>query len=791
MLNKDIETTLGAAAKEAHLRHHEYMSIEHLLFSILENKHGARIIFACGGDTKRIRARLESFFNTHMETVDATHGPPRPTSALQRVLQRTLLHIQSAGKKEADIGDLLASLSAEEDSYAVFFLKQEGITRLDIINFVSHGIVRSEYEPHLEPEDYKEQENFCDACTTPGTTNGDSLKSGSSEDGSEDTEQGAESDTGRRILERFTVNLNQLAKDGLIDPLIGRKDEIDRTIQVLGRRRKNNPVYVGDPGVGKTAIAEGLALKVVQGKVPEIMKDAVIYSLDMGALLAGTKYRGDFEARLKDVISTLSSDSRNIIFIDEIHTIVGAGATGEGTMDASNILKPALASSRLRCIGSTTFEEFKKSFDRDRALARRFQKIEINEPSIEETVKILNGLKKRYQEHHNVEYTSPALRAAVELSVRYLTDRCLPDKAIDLIDEAGSYVRFKKKGAEKATVAVRDIENTVARIAGVPARNISRSDVKELISLEENLKSVIFGQDGAVELLSKAIKRSRAGMGHPDHPVASFLFTGPTGVGKTELAKQAAEILGVHFMRFDMSEYMEKHAVSRLIGAPPGYVGFDQGGILTDEVRRHPYSVLLLDEIEKAHQDIFNILLQIMDYATLTDNTGKKADFRHVILIMTSNTGAREMEKQQIGFLGAGSGDQNKDGWKAAVKQLFSPEFRNRLDDIIPFNKLSIVDVKKVCSKLISEVEKQLSGKKIYISISDNALTWLAENGYDPENGARPLGRLIQNKIKDPIADLILHKKIERNRKVLIDLDDNGDMIFITDGLKNSRSGVS
>jgi ATP-dependent Clp protease ATP-binding subunit ClpA len=774
MLNKDIETALGAAAKHAHLRQHEYMSLEHLLFSILENKHGARIIFACGGDTERIRARLENFFESHLEKTGNLHSAPKPTSALQRVLQRTLLHVQSAGKKEADIGDLLASLTAEDDSYAVFFLKQEGITRLDIINFISHGIVRAEYEPHLEPDndDPYDQAACCNACVSQGMRH-----DGQAE---HDTGQGGAGKTGtvNKALERFTVNLNELASRGEIDPLIGRKSELERTIQVLGRRRKNNPVYVGEPGVGKTALAEGLALKIVQGEVPEMMKDAVIYSLDMGALLAGTKYRGEFEARLKDVITALSSDSRNIIFIDEIHTIVGAGATGDGTMDASNILKPALASSRLRCIGSTTFEEFKKSFDRDRALARRFQKIEINEPTIEETVKILNGLKERYQEHHNVEYTSPALKSAVTLSTRYLTDRFLPDKAIDLIDEAGSYVRFRKNSSEKTTVSVRDIENTVARIAGIPARNISRSDLKGLAALADNLKSVIFGQDRAVDMLARAIKRSRAGMGHPDRPIASFLFTGPTGVGKTELARQTANVLGIHFMRFDMSEYMEKHAVSRLIGAPPGYVGFDQGGLLTDEVRKHPYSLLLLDEIEKAHQDIFNILLQIMDYATLTDNTGKKADFRHVILVMTSNTGAREMERQQIGFMGPGSGHSNQSGWEAAVKQLFSPEFRNRLDDTIPFNRLSHDDVKKVCVKLIKEVEEQLAEKKISITLSDRVLDWLAEKGYDPEHGARPLGRVIQNRIKDPVADAILLKKLERNRQIFIDIDANEDIIF-------------
>lgn len=767
MLNKDIELTLGAAAREAHSRHHEYMSLEHLLFAILKNKHGARIIFACGGDTNRIESRLESFFTSHIEQIKGQdEEPPRPTSALQRVLQRTLLHVQSSGKQEADIGDLLASLTAEDDSYAVFFLKQEGITRLDIVNFISHGIVRAEYEPHFESEDQLDGCGTCSASENKHILNDD-----------QNTTVIGDVDK-NNALERFTVNLNKLASVSGIDPLIGRTQEIERTIQILGRRRKNNPIYVGDPGVGKTAIAEGLALKIFQGDVPETMKNVTVYSLDMGALLAGTKYRGEFEARLKDVISELSSDSNNILFIDEIHTIVGAGATGEGSMDASNILKPALASASLRCIGSTTFEEFKRAFDRDKALARRFQKVEISEPTIEETVKILKGLKEKYQQHHDVSYTNPAIRAAAELSARYLTDRHLPDKAIDVIDEAGSFARLHKKGGSNIIVSVREIENTVARMANIPARNITRSDIKGLESLEPTLKSMVFGQDNAINLLSRSIRRARAGLGHPDRPIASFLFTGPTGVGKTELAKQVALILGVQFIRFDMSEYMEKHAVSRLIGAPPGYVGFDQGGILTDEIRKHPYSVLLLDEIEKAHQDIFNILLQIMDYATLTDNTGRKADFRHVILIMTSNAGAREMERKTIGFGKGSNEDDITPGWKDAVKKLFSPEFRNRLDDIVPFHKLSLEDVKNVCRKLIMEIESQLSERRISIEVSDQVLNWLAKNGYDPENGARPLARLIQNKIKDPVADAILAKKIDRGCKIFVDIEDDNSIIF-------------
>lgn len=743
---------LGAAAREAHIRHHEYLSLEHLLFAIIHHRDGARIITGCGGDPDRLKSRIETFFHTHLEKLpeDRNEGP-QPTLSLQRVLQRTIMHVQSAGKKEADIGDILAAIMTEEDSYTVYFLNREGISGLDILNFVSHGVTQT-HSGQAGPSQ-------CRVDSRRGK-------------GTEASKKPA------NALDTFTVNLTARASNGKIDPLVGRKVELERTMQVLCRRRKNNPIYIGDPGVGKTALAEGLALSIQRGEVPEPLQNTEMYTLDLGALLAGTKYRGEFEARLKDVVTEFTKRPKAILFIDEIHTVVGAGATSGGSLDASNILKPALANGDLRCIGSTTYEEYRNFFQKDRALSRRFQKIEISEPSVQETVDILKGLKSYYEEHHKIKYANNALKSAAELSAKYLRDRYLPDKAIDVIDEAASLLRLSGKGANRPKIVTsRHVEGVIAKMAQVPAKTISHSDLSCLEKLGELIEKVVFGQDEAVELLSKAIRRSRAGLSCPDRPIGSFLFMGPTGVGKTELARQTASVLGVHFQRFDMSEYMEKHAVARLIGAPPGYVGFDQGGLLTESIRKHPYSVLLLDEIEKAHPDLFSILLQVMDYATLTDNTGKKADFRHVILIMTSNAGAREMESLTIGF-GASVEHSNYKGEKI-VKELFSPEFRNRLDAIIPFHHLSLSVMEQVVDKLLKEIQDQLSSRKVKLNITPAARSWLAQNGYDPQYGARPLARLIQQEIKDPVADAVLFQKFPKGGNILVDVE-QGRMVIRT-----------
>ena len=746
MISKDVELMLGAAAREAHVRNHEYLSLEHLLFAIIHHEKGEELITACGGDLKRLKMRIENFFNTHLEQLSSgKNETPQPTTSLQRVLQKTIMHVQSAGKEEADIGDLLSALMTEENSYAVYFLQQEGISRLDILNYISHGIAKVE-SSSFQPKEPKEQQD--ESAPVSETTRSDSC------------------------LARFTVNLCEKAASGKIDPLIGREQEIERTMQILCRRRKNNPIFVGDPGVGKTALAEGLAWKIWNEEVPPALKDVEIYALDLGALLAGTKYRGEFEQRLKDVIQELTTKDNAILFIDEIHTIVGAGATSGGSLDASNILKPVLASGEIRCIGSTTYEEFRNFFEKDRALSRRFQKIDVKEPSIDETIKILNGLKRHYQEHHNVKYTKSALRAAAELSARYIGDRHLPDKAIDIIDEAAALIRLNRPVNEgPATVTVRHVENVIAKMANIPAKNLTKTDIARLEELEPSLKSVVFGQDSAIRTVVKAIKRSRAGLTHPDKPIGSFLFTGPTGVGKTELARQTANVLGIHFQRFDMSEYMEKHAVARLIGAPPGYVGFDQGGLLTEAIRKHPFCVLLLDEIEKAHQDIFNILLQVMDYAKLTDNTGRSADFKHVILIMTSNIGAREMEATSIGFVAGKKDDKKQKGFNA-VKRLFSPEFRNRLDAVVQFSNLTPEVMEQVVDKLMNEVKKQIAEKKIAIELTPEARKWLAKEGFDHKYGARPLGRLIQEKVKDPIADALLFGGLRSGMTVTVAGDD-------------------
>ncbi|MBZ0157675.1 MAG: ATP-dependent Clp protease ATP-binding subunit ClpA [Alphaproteobacteria bacterium] len=742
MINKELELTIEATIRDARARKHEYLTVEHLLFSLLHDEWGREIIENCGGSIEKIKASLESFFENGITKIPRnTEEYPQTTIGFQRVIQRALHHVHSAGKEEADAGDMLASLFLEEDSPAVHFLLEEGITRLDVLNFLSHGISKSSGEPLQEGDDEAESPH--------------------------EERQAPHKDP----LKLFSVNLVEKAASGGIDPLVGREAEVQRTIQVLCRRRKNNIIFVGEPGVGKTAIVEGLALKVHREQVPDILKRAQIFSLDMGGLLAGTKYRGDFEARLKATLRSIETIPDAILFIDEIHTVVGAGATSGGSMDASNILKPLLNSGKIRCIGATTYEEYKNHFEKDRALSRRFQKVEIREPDMEETVHILDGLKSYYEEFHGVTYTRSALRAAAELSAKYINDRYLPDKAIDVIDEAGAVLKLSPAYGTRRTVGVPEVEKVVAKIARIPSRTISSSDMERLKRLETELKNTVFGQDSAIHSLVSAIKRARAGLGSPDKPIGSFLFTGPTGVGKTEVSKQLASVLGVQFIRFDMSEYMEKHTVARLIGAPPGYVGFDQGGLLTDGIRKHPYSVLLLDEIEKAHPDIFSILLQVMDYATLTDNNGKKADFRNVILIMTSNAGAKDMSRSVVGF-----GDRSKDAQakgKDAVTRLFNPEFRNRLDGIIAFNPITPDIMRRIVDKFINELQGQLGRKKVKIVLSDTAAEWLAEKGYDPLFGARPLARIIQEKIKDVLSEEVLFGKLKRGGRASIGREQN------------------
>jgi ATP-dependent Clp protease ATP-binding subunit ClpA len=728
--------------KEAKRRRHEYVSLEHLLYALLQDKDASRAIINCGGDIDRLRKSLDEFFNGQMDALpEGVDQEPHQTLGFHRILQRAVIHAQSAEKKEINGGNLLIAMFREPDSYAVYLLEEQGITRFDVVNYVSHGIAKTAAEEPAQTEE----------------------------------EQGEEEKPGKRQnpLKAFAVDLVEKARQGNIDPLIGRDDEIERTIHVLCRRRKNNPIYVGDPGVGKTALAEGLALKIHAGEVPETLKTAIIYSLDMGALLAGTKFRGDFEARLKGVLTGLKKQPNSILFIDEIHTIVGAGATSGGSMDASNILKPALASGELRCIGSTTYHDYKSYFERDRALARRFQKIEIPEPSQEEAFKILEGLKPHYEKHHGVHYSTAAIRSAVQLSAKHINDRRLPDKAIDVIDEVGAAVKILPVEKRKKTISPRDIEKIVAKIAKIPPRSVSTSDKDQLQNLERDLKLVVFGQDTAIAMLASTIKLSRSGLGHPEKPIGCFLFAGPTGVGKTEVAKQLAHTMGIEFIRFDMSEYMEKHTVSRLIGAPPGYVGFDQGGLLTDAVNRNPYAVLLLDEIEKAHPDLFNILLQVMDHAALTDNNGKKADFRNIILIMTTNAGAREMSGSPLGF-GAPS---NAGKGKEAVEKMFSPEFRNRLDAMISFNSLSRENIERVVDKFIIELDHQLNDRKVFLSLTATARRWFADRGYDPAFGARPMARLIQNEIKRVLADEILFGKLQNGGKVEVDESD-GKLTF-------------
>jgi ATP-dependent Clp protease ATP-binding subunit ClpA len=749
MITKELQETLNFAAMEAIKRRHEYVTLEHLLYALLHDRTAAKVIRHCGGSAEALAKELEGFFDDKLESIPASSDTlPEYTAAFQRVVEYALLQAEGSRQKEVDGGNVLAAIFQSPNSHAVYLLKKQGIARLDVLNYLAHGISKVEGGAgEFVPE------------------GGDDFES----------EQAA-----RDPLKAFATNLVERAAEGKIDPLIGRESEVARTIQVLCRRRKNNPIYVGDPGVGKTAIAEGLALKIQKGEVPDALKGAEVYSLDMGALLAGTKYRGEFEQRLKAVIGALKKKDNVILFIDEIHTIVGAGAVSGGSMDASNIIKPVLASGEMRCIGSTTYPEYKAAFERDRALARRFQKIEIGEPSVEETVKILEGLKTYYEQHHGVRYTADALRASAELAAKHIHDRFLPDKAIDVIDEVGAMVKLMPIAERPAEVGVHEIETVVARMAKIPPRTIVGSEKDRLQNLETALKGVIYGQDHAVAQIVNAIKLSRSGLGHPEKPIGSFLFSGPTGVGKTELAKQLAFALGVEFIRFDMSEYAEPHTVSRLIGAPPGYVGFDQGGLLTDAVNKTPYAVVVLDEIEKAHPNLFNILLQVMDHATLTDNNGKRADFHNVILIMTTNAGAREMSDAKIGFqknLGPGSQGQGR----GAIERTFSPEFRNRLDAWIAFAPLTFETIERVVDKFVGEVRAQLIEKRVEIVLTESARRWLAEHGYDRQMGARPMARLIQEKIKAPLAEEILFGRLQSGGTVEV-VEDGGELRLVFQG---------
>ncbi|NOX35812.1 MAG: ATP-dependent Clp protease ATP-binding subunit ClpA [Deltaproteobacteria bacterium] len=744
MISKELSTTLGFAVREAKKRRHEYVCVEHVLYAILNHETGAQTIEKCGGSPEQIKEELEKFFDEKLTKIDTKEEYVlQQTIGFQRMIQRAINHARSAEKSEVNLGDILASIFQEKDSHAAFYLESEGITRLDVLKYISHTAEPvKKAAPPLDPS----QKIF------------------------KHPDMKTKRQKKKDPLKTFTTNLLQKAMDKKIDPLIGRSDEMDRVMQVLCRRRKNNPILVGDPGVGKTAIAEGLALKINEKKVPDLLENCELFSLDMGTLLAGTKYRGDFEQRLKDVIHALESKENALLVIDEIHTVVGAGATTSGSMDASNILKPALSSGDIKCIGTTTYEEYKNHFEKDRAFSRRFEKIEVSEPSVEETTQILNGLKPYYEEHHGLKYTAQTIEAAAYLSDKYINDRLLPDKAIDVIDETGAYLRLTGNGKRKI-VSPKDIEKIVAKIAKVPVTNVTSTDKANLESLPKRLFKVIFGQDDAIETLTTSIKRSRAGLASPDRPIGSFLFMGPTGVGKTEVAKQLAYHMGIKFLRFDMSEYMEKHAVSRLIGAPPGYVGFEQGGILTDSIRKHPHSVLLLDEIEKAHMDLFNILLQVMDYATLTDNSGKSADFRNVIIIMTSNAGAREMSANAIGF-GSQSSNLDSKGMKA-IEKAFSPEFRNRLDGIVKFNHLSSKVMEMIVDKNMKELKSMLNVKGITLSYSAKARSFLANKGHDPKFGARPLARLIQTTIKDKLTDEILFGRLEKGGKISIGLKNN------------------
>ena len=739
MLSQELEFSLNAAFRDARARRHEYVTVEHLLTALLDNPSAAQVLRACGGNLDDLRKNLVSFLNENVPSLpNESDAEAQPTVGFQRVIQRAVLHVQGVGKKEVTGANVLVAMFGEKDSHAVYFLHKQSISRFDVVNFISHGIskVPDESQGELPAPD--------------------------------EVEEGAPAPE-RSPLDVFTVDLNEQARLGKIDPLIGRDHEITRTIQVLCRRRKNNPLFVGEAGVGKTAIAEGLAKKIVDGEVPSVLADSSIYSLDMGALLAGTKYRGDFEKRLKAVLNALKKKEGAILFIDEIHTIIGAGAASGGAMDASNLLKPALGSGELKCVGSTTYQEYRGIFEKDRALSRRFQKIDVSEPSVEEAVEILRGLRSRFEEHHGVRYTQQALRSAVELSSRYINDRHLPDKAIDVIDEAGASIQLLPASKRKKTIGVGDIENIVAKIARIPPKSVSTSDREVLRHLDRDLKMVVYGQDQAIDALATSIKMSRSGLGEPEKPIGSYLFAGPTGVGKTEVTRQLARVMGVELIRFDMSEYMERHTVSRLIGAPPGYVGFDQGGLLTEAVNKQPHAVLLLDEIEKAHPEVFNLLLQVMDHGTLTDNNGKKADFRNVIIVMTTNAGAERLGRSSMGFTQQDHlGDEIKE-----INRMFSPEFRNRLDAIIGFKHLDENTIGHVVDKFILELEAQLADRNVAIELEQEARAWLAKKGYDPTMGARPMARLIQEQIKRPLADELLFGRLANGGDVKVALKDD------------------
>ena len=761
MISRELQVTLQLAMTEAVNRRHEFVQLEHLLFAMLHDVTTTTILKNCGADLDALRRKLTHYLDDQVERMPkGEEVSPRYAIGVQRALQRAALHVQSAGRQEITGGNVLVAMFHESESPAIFFLQEQGVTRFDVINFISHGVSKSGAEDDEDGDD---------------SDGKDSIEhEGHEHEGSGD-EEGERKLSPSKALNTYAINLAKRAADGKIDPLVGRKKELERAIHVLLRRRKNNPVFVGEAGVGKTALAEGLALAIHNGDVPDALKGVEIYALDMGALLAGTRFRGDFEQRLKAVIKAVVGDSKRILFIDEIHTIVGAGAASGGTMDASNLLKPALASGDLRCIGSTTYQEYKRSFDKDKALARRFQRIDVVEPTQDEAVQILNGIKSYYEKHHNVRYTNSAIRLSVELSARYVNDRFLPDKAIDVMDEAGVAGHLRGTGtSEPVTVGTRDVERTVARMAKIPERTVSATDRGRLQTLDEDMKQAVFGQDEAINSVARAIKLARSGLSHPDKPVGAFLFAGPTGVGKTEVARQLAKVMGVEFIRFDMSEYMERHTVSRLIGAPPGYVGFDQGGLLTDAINKTPHCVLLLDEIEKAHPDLFNILLQVMDHATLTDNNGRKADFRNVILVMTTNAGAQELSRAMIGFHG-GLGQGNP---KGVLERMFSPEFRNRLSATIEFAPLSPATMERVVDKFIAELQERLDKQKVTLTVTAAAKKWLAEHGHDPRFGARPLGRLIENEIARELADQVLFGKLTKGGKATADLD--GDKLAFT-----------
>ena len=751
MLSPNLEKSLQRALGYANERRHEYATLEHLLLALTEDQDAAAVLRACNVDLQKLRSDLINYVDTELQSLSNQRvEKPEPTAGFKRVIQRAAIHVQSSGREQVTGANVLVAMFAERESPAVYFLQEQDMTRFDAVNYISHGIAK-----------------------VPGTQ-APSAASGTDEDAQAEhvVKQGKDA------LSAYCIDLNKKARDGRIDPLIGREAEVERVIQILCRRTKNNPLLVGEPGVGKTAIAEGLARRIVLGEVPEVLKDSTIFQLDMGTLLAGTRYRGDFEERLKAVVKELEATKGSVLFIDEIHTVIGAGATSGGSMDASNLLKPALQSGNLRCIGSTTYKEYRTYFEKDRALVRRFQKIDVNEPTVEDSIKILQGLKSYYEEHHNVRYTGDAITAAVELSSRYVHDRKLPDKAIDVIDEVGAAQMLLPPAKRKKTITVRDVEDTVAKIARIPPKNVSRDDKETLKNLESDLKRMVYGQDKAIQALVAAIKLARAGLREPEKPIGNYLFSGPTGVGKTEVARQLAASLGVKLVRFDMSEYMERHTVSRLIGAPPGYVGFDQGGLLTDAIDQTPYAVLLLDEIEKAHPDLFNILLQIMDHGKLTDHNGKQVDFRNVILIMTTNAGAADLIKPAIGF-GATvrTGDDQE-----AINRMFTPEFRNRLDATIAFNNLTPEVIRKVVDKFVMQLEEQLADRGVTIEMTDAAKTWLGEKGYDPQFGARPLGRVIQEHLKKQIADELLFGKLVNGGTAYVDMKDNALSIVCQPG---------